>query len=781
MAFQTLSEMIPNMLRKLLNKLMEVFDAWIAGLLLAAFGAVFLLPESQMLDWRFKARYLYGSPPRADSNLVVIALFTKKAKESPKVTPRDYLARLLENVSQYNPRVVALDYEFLEDDRSDPEYATLRAAIKKAGHVILPTILHRHTGQYELLSTPPDDLVPFAQTGYATLFNEAVYEMKLQTRLADNRLLASLALTAVAAHLFPAKFFAIPNTDSSAGIDGVANMDMELDLAETDWDTVLQKIRYPVPGETFFPINYVGPTKDHRIPIFRAETFLQTVQSTEFWNVALNNKIVLFGSAYPLAEGTDEFATPFGQMHGVEVHANIINNLLTQEYLKPLGSGWTIFFTMVSLGIVAMSLIWFRLTAAAAATATYIFVYMVAGFWFFATKNLILPLAWPLKAGLFGFLLLYYLQQRGPLRRIREFLDFEILMEGTGLANRYRWRVIQAPGQSGDAKAEVTLSDKAELEKGLKRLQLGRADQAFLQNFGHRLYQYLLVDDIATCYHRGLTQARMEKKGLRIRLRIDAPELQVIPWEYLYDERHNFFLAANREILLTRYVESRAERRDMAVQALNVLIVLSNPKRDNPALLAYPELDVGYEKELIISALNDLRDSTDIPIRYTVLEHAMIDEIRQYLNQDFHIFHFIGHSTFRDGTGQIILEDDKHEALFADEATFGQLFSGSTEMRLVILNSCKSAVSAGLQAISGLAYPVIEAGVPAVVAMQYTIADDTATLFTREFYRALAGGHPVDFAVAHARLAIAQKMKDTRPHDFGIPVLFMRAREGRIV
>jgi CHAT domain-containing protein len=273
----------------------------------------------------------------------------------------------------------------------------------------------------------------------------------------------------------------------------------------------------------------------------------------------------------------------------------------------------------------------------------------------------------------------------------------------------------------------------------------------------------------------------MDKKGLRIRLRIDAPELQVIPWEYLYDQRQNFFLAANREILLTRYVESRAERRDMAVQALNVLIVLSNPNQNNPALLAYPELDVRYEKDLIVSALNELRDNTDIPIRYTVLEHAMIDEIRQYLNQDFHIFHFIGHSTFRDGIGQIILEDEEHEAVFTDETTFGQLFAGSAEMRLVILNSCKSAVSAGLPAISGLAYRVIEAGVPAVVAMQYAIADDTASLFAREFYRTLAAGNPVDFAMAHARSAIAQKMREGRPYEFGVPVLFMRAKDGRIV
>lgn len=752
------------MLRKLLNQITAGFDAWISGLLVSTLAAFFLLSESQMRDWRFKVRHLFEST-RLNQQLVVLAVTTKKASETTKVTPRNYLAGLINNVAHYEPRVIALDYEFLEEDRSDAHYPALQKAVHDAGNIVLPCLLDQHADEYRLLSAPPADLAPFRQTGYVTL--ESVYDLKLQTYLTDGSLVPAFALAAAAAYLFPQEYF--DPQDSSA-----------LPLPEEFQQQVLERIHYP-PGNAALPINYAGPVTDRPYVFIEAEKFLQSAPHNSAWRSLFAGKLVLIGSTCRQSDSSDQFDTPYGTMFGVEVHANIINNLLTQEYLQPLGNGWTIFFTAISLAIAVTSLIWFRLTAAAAATTTYIFVYMLAGFWFFATKNLILPLAWPLKAGLFGFLLLYYLKQHGPLRRFREFLDFEILMEGTGLANRYRWRLIQAPGQSGDAKAEVTLPDKAELEKGLKRLQLGRADQAFLQNFGHRLYQYLFVDDIAASYERGLTQARMEKKGLRIRLRIDAPELQVIPWEYLYDQRHNFFLVANREILLTRYVESRAERRDMAVPALNVLIVLSNPKRDNPALLAYPELDVEYEKDLIITALNELRDNTDIPIRYTVLEHAVIDEIRQYLNQDFHIFHFIGHSTFRDGSGQIILEDEEHEALFADETMFGQLFAGSTEMRLVVLNSCKSAVSAGLPAISGLAYRVIEAGVPAVVAMQYAITDDSATLFSREFYRTLAGSHPVDLAMAHARSAIAQKMQEVRPYDFGIPVLFMRAREGRIV
>jgi CHAT domain-containing protein len=379
-----------------------------------------------------------------------------------------------------------------------------------------------------------------------------------------------------------------------------------------------------------------------------------------------------------------------------------------------------------------------------------------------------------------GFLLIYSLQRYGPLKRIREFLDFEILMEATGETNRYRLRVINAPGQAGDAKAKVILN-KDKLKKELKRLQRGFVDHGFLKNFGQLLYQNLFVDNLAASYQRALTQARLEKKGLRLRLLIDAPELQTLPWEYLYDQRHDFFFSANPEILLTRDVVSEQPRRDMNVKELNVLIALSDPTPESLFMLALHELEVTDEKDLIVTALKNLRDNTDIPIRYTILEHATTDQIRQHLHEDFNVFHFIGHSTFRDGMGKIVLENDDRVAIFVDEAEFGNLFLGCSEMRLVILNSCQSATTAALPTISGLAYQVIQRGVPAVMAMQYPIADETATLFAKEFYRTLAAGHPVDFAMAHARLAIAQKMKVARPHDFGIPVLFMRAREGRIV
>jgi len=747
------------MLRKLLNKLSDSLLAWSAGLLVPVLAAFFLLTEPQMRDWYFKVRYFFKPDQPASANFVVLTVATKKANELTQVTPRRYLARLIDSVAQFQPRLIALDYEFLEADRSDPHYPELQRAVAAAGNVILPCLLDVHSHERRVLSMPPEELAPLRQTGYVTL--ESVYDAKLQTPLTDQSLLPSFAFAMMTAYLFPQEYFA------------------DQDTAEDLPAQALRMLALP-DGEFLLPINYAGPIKDKRIAVQDADLFLRSIGNKNFWKNIIAGKIVLIGSTLRQADGSDQFETPYGTMFGVEVHANIINMLLTQNFLKPFGRRYEIFFTALALAIAGFSVWRLRLKSALGVTAGWLLIYTTAGFALFIGQNKILPLALPLKAGLVGFLLVYTLQRFGVTKRVREFLDFAILLEAAEQKNRYRLRVINAPGQAGDAKAEVILN-KDKLKKELKRLQRGFVDQAFLKNFGHLLYQHLFLDNIAASYQRGLAQARMEKKGLRLRLLIDAPELQTLPWEYLYDRRHDFFFSANPEILLTRDVVSEQPRREMNVKELNVLIALSNPTPESLLMLALHELEVTDEKEIIVAALKNLRDNTDIPIRYTILEHATADEIRRHLHDDFNVFHFIGHSTFRDGMGKIVLEDDEHEAVFVDEADFGNLFLGCNDMRLVILNSCQSATTAALPTISGLAYQIIQRGVPAVVAMQSPIADETATLFAKEFYRTLAAGYAVDFAVTHARLVIAQKMKNTRLHDFGIPVLFMRAKKGSMV
>jgi len=65
-----------------------------------------------------------------------------------------------------------------------------------------------------------------------------------------------------------------------------------------------------------------------------------------------------------------------------------------------------------------------------------------------------------------------------------------------------------------------------------------------------------------------------------------------------------------------------------------------------------------------------------------------------------------------------------------------------------------------------------------VVAMQFPIADEDAIRFSKGFYESLAAGEPVDVAVSEGRRALYFIHRHAL--DWAAPVLFLRARDGRI-
>lgn len=124
------------------------------------------------------------------------------------------------------------------------------------------------------------------------------------------------------------------------------------------------------------------------------------------------------------------------------------------------------------------------------------------------------------------------------------------------------------------------------------------------------------------------------------------------------------------------------------------------------------------------------------------------------------------------GTGYLALEDDDGKKVLVGAEDIGFMIFGSS-IRLAVLNSCESAVASSQHAFYGLAQKIVHVGVPAVVAMQHKIFDDTAIAFTWEFYHSLLANYSIDAAVYDARQALAKKLGLAR-QDWGTPVLFMR-------
>jgi hypothetical protein len=203
---------------------------------------------------------------------------------------------------------------------------------------------------------------------------------------------------------------------------------------------------------------------------------------------------------------------------------------------------------------------------------------------------------------------------------------------------------------------------------------------------------------------------------------------------------------------------------------LRILGVVSSP-RDLPVL------DLGHEKRLVEEAIKGMRMSGLLEM--TWLEGQTWSDLQEAMwGGPWHVFHFIGHGGFDEASqeGAIALADESGRKHLLGARNLARLLDDHYSLRLALLNSCEGARSSVRDAFSSTAATLVPRGVPAVVAMQYEITDRAAIAFARVFYRAVAGGLPLDAAVAAGRTAVSMDSA----LEWGTPVLYMRSPDGRI-
>ena len=343
--------------------------------------------------------------------------------------------------------------------------------------------------------------------------------------------------------------------------------------------------------------------------------------------------------------------------------------------------------------------------------------------------------------------------------------DVRILSDsGSG----YRVEVTASPaGETPQAAPMPSPLGQPAIETALGDLRDFRADPGTVRELGSGLWQAVFQPPIAGRYAQSLGMAGDD--GLRVRLRIDPAELQLLPWEYLHNLETGQFLALSRRTPLVRYVARPQPVPPLKVEGpLRVLVLISAPT-DQPAL------QVDRERALIEDALGSQIEADAVEL--SVETDGRPDRLQDRLRQGFHVLHYIGHGIMIRGQGHLVLEDDEGASRFVGASALEPLLGG-TSLRCVVLTACESAAAPG-DPFLGLAPALVRGGVPAVVAMQMSMPDESAVIFTREFYRSLARRWPIDACVTEGRLGIRAAVRDTRI-DWGIPALFMRSDDGII-
>ena len=353
-----------------------------------------------------------------------------------------------------------------------------------------------------------------------------------------------------------------------------------------------------------------------------------------------------------------------------------------------------------------------------------------------------------------------------PMNEI--YTDFELHITPQGHAT--------ARSEEGDSPSvPVATAVPTALRLTQELIEQRKTNVELLRIFGQGLYELLFPGPIHAHLQQTEAAARAHGAKLRLRLRIEHDALASLPLEFLYRALGGYFFAINPGTVLSRYLNvplpmQRATRGDRPLHLLTIIADPTDQVRLPPA-----------EWEAIV------RDALKTPLAQKLLtlqvvKRATRREIRDaLLEKKPDMVQFVGHGIYENGKGSLALVDDKsNQTWLVDDERFASMFLGADDhLGLVSLATCESAKSDSPQGFLGIAPRIVQRGVPAVIAMQYSVFIKTAQIFLEDFYTSLAASKPLDWAVQAARNAISQDLGlDNR--EFATPVLFMRAKDGRV-
>jgi predicted ATPase/Tfp pilus assembly protein PilF len=344
-----------------------------------------------------------------------------------------------------------------------------------------------------------------------------------------------------------------------------------------------------------------------------------------------------------------------------------------------------------------------------------------------------------------------------------QYVDFEISLSAAG-DSRY---AISVSGPGGDASATLVLpGDEPGFQALIARLASLDTDEEALARLGQILFGALFQGAIKDVYTRGQGMLAPDQ-GLRLRLNIAPSDaaLMALPWEFLYDPDQGPLALLDAPIV--RYLPQSSRIPTLAAE-LPLKVLLTGAQTP-------PQTNVERELNEVAAALSELGQHVQI----TLEPHLTPPKLQKLLREGFHVWHFVGHGGFgRDGTtGQLLFEDATGDVEPVSALQLGILLNRSG-VRLIVLDACNGA-TLSTDPLRSMAPALVRAQIPAVVAMQFSVPEETTRAFATELYRALAAGFPIDACVTEGRKAVMNASGLGRA-DWGIPVVYTRAPDGRL-
>jgi adenylate cyclase len=323
--------------------------------------------ELSLIDLRFQKR-AEQAPKDPPLNVVIVEISHEAQKSLPEryPWPRTYYARLIKNLQRAGAKAVGIDILFDSPDARSPEGdAAFSKALRESGIAVLAGYLQTETQWVQVMS---------GSRNYANLFIDSTTPFGLVNIPSD--------VDGIRRRYMPFLYeegadLLIP-TFSMAVLSKTWNLPPLTAAAITDSGLLVLQRPVPMFDGNSFLINYIGPTRTFpRISVADVldDSTFETAEELEYGTPintfddpgtgllaqgVFTGKIVLIGSTMP--EDKDLFNIPLmtddrqNQMYGVELHANVIQNVMDNNFItrQPL---WSIIVVVVVLSLFTLALI----------------------------------------------------------------------------------------------------------------------------------------------------------------------------------------------------------------------------------------------------------------------------------------------------------------------------------------------------------------------------------------------------------------------------------------
>ncbi len=379
------------------------------------------------IDKRFEHRGpLAADTPDLDVVIVGISRESFRSPPAPYPFPREYYAQAIHNLNKLGARVIGINLIFDTSPYQAPgQDQILYDEIKQVGNVVLSGM-----SQHNEFFTA-DSSLGFVQMSWDP--DGVVRRYPIAILASDGAKLLPSFATAILNRYDGRRSLAQPYIDGNKFLLGNRTI--------------------PRYAETTY-INYYGPpgTFDQFDIMQIVDDTFPTATDEINGNNPFKNKVVLIGPLFP--ESQDIHSTPLYnagtqdliQMYGIEVHANMIQTMIDDNYLKTTSKKTDILLVILTALVIFMATsvikaIKYRKRylleiAALAVTGTAIYFTVYIGNWFFGNAGVIIPIVGPVASigiGYFGSVVHQYISERRQKQIIksifRHYVNPEILAE----------------------------------------------------------------------------------------------------------------------------------------------------------------------------------------------------------------------------------------------------------------------------------------------------------------------------------------------------------------